>query len=290
MLTVLASVAIFGATVASRPADFDRSVESISFGGSERSFILHAPPAGTPRPLVIVLHGWTASGALCEANTRMAARATERGYVVAFPDGTGARRGWNAGFIDLSGTKADDPAFVMAVVDAIGRKTSIDPRRVFVCGHSNGAFLSHAVAARYGDRVAAIGAVAGTTGVGERRLAKPTGRPSVMLIHAVDDSVVAYAADSKALLRGVAMPESAQWWATSLGLAKVATDERSAFPGAQRVDRWREAADGVEVLAVTLAEGGHQWPGGRTVGGVETRSGADATKMLLDFFDTRPRR
>jgi polyhydroxybutyrate depolymerase len=268
----------------------ERTVETLSFGGKERSYILHADPSPSSRPLVVVLHGWTASGALIEANTRMAERARERGYVVAFPDGTGTRRGWNAGFIDLSGTQADDAAFVMAVVDAISARTAIDPKRVYVCGHSNGAFLSHAVAARFGDRVAAIGAVAGTIGVGERRIPNPVGRPSVMLIHAADDSVVAYAADSAALLKGIGMLDSAQWWAKSLGLPKMGTDERAAFPGARSVDRWREVSDGTEVLAVTLAAGGHQWPGGRTVGGSETRSGADATKMLLDFFDAHPPR
>ena len=93
----------------------DRTLNDV---GIPRETILRIPKTEGPRPLVIVLHGWTASGAMAEQYTGMAEEGERRGYVTMFPDGLGKAKGWNAGFIDLTGQKPDDIALRGAFLKA----------------------------------------------------------------------------------------------------------------------------------------------------------------------------
>jgi len=256
-----------------------------------RHYILRVPPSydgKKARPLVVVLHGWTASGALAEIYTKMATGADSRGYISVFPDGLGQTKGWNAKFIDLSGQKKNDVQFVGDLIDEVSREVKIDPNRIYVCGHSNGAFLTHAVGAELGNRLAAIGAVAGTIGIpkAQTHIPDPKSPVSVMMIHGKLDPTVAFAPDSKALLKGYGAEESAKWWAEKVGIKAV--------PQVSKVDRietttYRNGNRGPEVILVTSETGVHAWPGGLTEKGPEAQFGASAVDLLFGFFERHVR-
>ena len=235
-----------------------------------------------------MLHGWTASGALAEIYTKMAEGADKRGYVSVFPDGLGQTKGWNAGFIDLSGQKKNDVQFVGDLIDEVSREVKIDPNRIYVCGHSNGAFLTHAVGAELGGRLAAIGAVAGTIGIprAQTHIPDPKSPLSVMIIHGKLDPTVAFSSDSKALLKGYGAEESAQWWAEKDGIALAPRKSK-----ADRIETttYRSGTTGPEVTLVTSETGVHSWPGGLTEKGQETQFGASAVDLLFGFFDRHVR-
>lgn len=268
-----------------------RYIEQFSCEGRERSYILRIPrtaATGKPLPLVIVLHGWTASGAIAEAYTGMGAKSESAGFVAAFPDGTGpkGRLGWNADFLDLSGQRLDDVAFVDKLIDRIAGETPVDRKRVFVCGHSNGAFLSHDVAARLGSKVRAIAAVAGTIGLDRvkppRLIQTPKAPVSVLIIHGMKDPLVPYDRKSKALLGSVSAPESAVFWAR-VDSAKGPTI--ASFLNTMKIEEWRGGKSGTLVRLVSLKNGTHDWPGGPRAGGKETASGANAADLIWSFFE-----
>ena len=267
-----------------------RYVESIGVDGQERTFVVRIPKAassGKPLPLVVVLHGWTATGAAAELYTRMGAKSDQAGFVAVFPDGTGpkGRLGWNAGFLDLSGQGHDDAEFVSRLIDHVEAETPIDRRRVFVCGHSNGAFLSHLVAAKLGSKVRAIGAVAGTIGLDgvkpPRIIPKPASPVSVLIIHGMKDPLVAYDHASRAILQSVPALECAAWWAKQDGARGPRAVRNDAT---MDVREWWGGKSGTIVRLVSLKHGVHDWPGGRGIRGSETASGADAADMIWDFF------
>jgi len=269
-----------------------RYVETIESEGVTRSYILRIPKKaeeGKPLPIVLILHGWTGTAKLAEVYTDTAEEAEKRGYIAVYPDGLGERPGWNAGFIDLSGQKKDDVAFMKAILDKVESELKVDKNRVFMCGHSNGAFMSHFAATQIGDRLAAIGAVAGTTGVGPRIIPDAKVPVSVLMIHAKNDNTVAYDENSQSLLKGISQSKSAQWWAKQLGIATSA-EKVEANDGKVVTETWKNGKNGRMVQLVTLADGGHAWPGGRTVGGKETASGIRASILLFDFFDANPKK
>jgi polyhydroxybutyrate depolymerase len=266
-----------------------RYTETLEFGGKKRTFIARIPEASRTRPVpvVVVLHGWTASGLAAEAYTQMAREGEKRGYLTIFPDGLGDNKGWNADFLDLSGHRADDAAFVIALLDWAGKQVAVDPNRLYVCGHSNGGMLSHLVGARFGDRIAAIGVVAGTSGVNGRRIPDPKNPVSVLIVHAIPDRTVAFARNSEALLKGDGAEEAAELWRKAIGAPETAisTDRDGVW---RRI--WAGGRDGTTVELVALRNGTHAWPGGIERAGVTNRAGYEAAQELLDFFDRHPKR
>jgi polyhydroxybutyrate depolymerase len=274
-----------------------RYAYTVRSGGVDRTFSLRVPPVydGTRAlPLVVILHGWTASGPMAEAYTRMAETADREGFVLAAPDGLGSPQGWNAGFLDLSGKRPDDVAFIGAVLDKSAQEVGIDPNRVYVAGHSNGAMLAHLIGARLGGRVAAIGAVAGTIGLpqtngGTRTIPDPASPISVMLIHGKRDETVAYEPSLPGLLKGIGAPQSARWWAERIGAQKTPV-QTVGQDGRVVTETWRGGRDGTEVVLVSIANGSHAWPGGLTNGGRETTTGVDAAALLWKFFRDHPKR
>ena len=92
----------------------------------------------------------------------------QEGFLYLHPDGTTDCLGdpfWNAtdACCNFCGSSVDDVAFLSAVLDAIEAQFTVDPRRIFLIGHSNGGFMSYRMACEHADRVAAIASLAGAT-------------------------------------------------------------------------------------------------------------------------------
>ena len=138
------------------------------FGG-DRPVELQIPDsydAGVPTPLVILLHGYTASGAIQNGYFGMSAEANQRGVLFAFPDGTidaMDNRFWNAtdACCNFYGSDVDDSAYLRGLVDDISAAYNVDPKRVHFVGHSNGGFMSYRMACDHADIVASIASLAG---------------------------------------------------------------------------------------------------------------------------------
>lgn len=120
-----------------------------------------------PTPLILSLHGFTLDGITTVAQARLSTLAASKGYLLAFPDGTPdtmGRRFWNAGgCCNVDGIEVDDVTYLMEVLDDLESRYSIDRRRVFVFGFSNGGFMAHRLACEHGDRIAAIVSLGGVS-------------------------------------------------------------------------------------------------------------------------------
>jgi polyhydroxybutyrate depolymerase len=114
----------------------------------------------------MLLHGYGSSGDEEEAYLRLGAAAALNGVIYLHPDGTTDSNGarfWNAtdACCDVDGSGVDDSSYLAALVTEIRTHVAVDPRRVFVVGHSNGAFMSYRMACDHADTIAAIVSLAG---------------------------------------------------------------------------------------------------------------------------------
>lgn len=158
-------------------------------------------PAGydptVPTPLLLVLHGYGASGQVQATYWRLGPTAEREGFLLARPDGrtdSHGKRFWNAtdACCDADGIGGDDVAYLMAVIDDVRTRYHVDDRRIYVAGHSNGGFMAHRLACEHGDRIAAVVSLVGATWIDRARCPAP-GRTSVLQVHGDRDNVVRYA-------------------------------------------------------------------------------------------------
>src|SRR5512138_3379955 len=70
------------------PAPIANSINSVTHDGITRTYLLHVPPgysAARRVPLVIGLHGYTATAAAFEGQSGFSAKADQEGFLVAYP-------------------------------------------------------------------------------------------------------------------------------------------------------------------------------------------------------------
>ncbi len=154
---------------------------------------------GTPTPVVILLHGYTATAATQDAYFHLTELAQQRTFLLALPDGTIDSVGqhfWNAtdaccGF----GETVDDVAYITAVIEDLKSRYTVDPKRIFLVGHSNGAFMSHRLACDRSELIAGIVALAGDVWADTSRCT-PTGKVNVLQVHGTLDAVIRYGGGS----------------------------------------------------------------------------------------------
>jgi polyhydroxybutyrate depolymerase len=123
---------------------------------------------GQALPVVVMLHGYSATPFLEEAIYQLTPLSESMGFFYATPSGTRDPTGapfWNAtdACCDMYGSGVDDVAYLNALLDDLEWRFNVDKKRVFFTGHSNGGFMSHRMACDASARVAAIVSLAGAT-------------------------------------------------------------------------------------------------------------------------------
>lgn len=165
----------------------------------DRAFRLHVPPGYTPAtrvPLVVLLHGYSASSAATEGYFKLTAESDRRGFLYALPDGTVDPRGnrfWNAtdACCDFTHKGIDDSTYLSRLIDTVKESYAVDATRVYFVGHSNGAFMSYRMACEHADQITAIVSVAGALENDTARC-RPARPVSVLEIHGTADELISY--------------------------------------------------------------------------------------------------
>jgi polyhydroxybutyrate depolymerase len=171
--------------------------------GSDRPVKMHVPASytpGTPVPLVMMLHGYSATAALEESYLDITAQSDKRGFVYAYPDGTTDSMGqqfWNAtdACCNLDGSTVDDSTYLSTVIKEIQAAYTIDPKQIYLVGHSNGAFMSYRMACDHADQIAAFASLAGAMWEDTTKCT-PSQPVSMVEIHGTADTTIAYAGAS----------------------------------------------------------------------------------------------
>lgn len=150
----------------------------------------------TPHPLIVFLHGYADSGSASARAFGLPQLAAERGFLLVAPDGTPDEtnlRFWNAtdGCCNLFASTVDDRAYLVALLNDTQRRYAVDPRRVYLVGHSNGGFMAYRMACEESARLAAIVSIAGATWLDAARC-QPESRVSVLQIHGDQDGIIKY--------------------------------------------------------------------------------------------------
>lgn len=158
-----------------------------------RTYVPAGLPAGTAVPLVIALHGGLGTSSQFAANSGLNGFAESNRFIAVYPDGIGNQpngtgyQTWNGGYCcGPAATQAvNDVAFIRDLVAELRRTMSIDPKRVYAMGHSNGGILSYKLACELSSVIVAIGVQAGSNIITGCQPANPV---SVFHLHGTADT------------------------------------------------------------------------------------------------------
>jgi polyhydroxybutyrate depolymerase len=151
-------------------------------------------------PLVVLLHGFGASGGVQNIYFGLSNQVTALGFILVIPDGTpnsNGERFWNAtdACCDFEGQAVDDVGYIRGLIEEASANYRVDPRRVYMFGHSNGGFMSYRMACDAPDVVTAIASLAGSTYLDPADCASES-PVSVLQIHGTADDVILYDGDT----------------------------------------------------------------------------------------------
>ena len=161
--------------------------------GGERPVTVNLPETlASPAPLLILLHSASTSGAHQENYMKLGPVAKKNGIIYIAPDGMTnpeGKRFWNAAKSCCNRYKeeVDDVAYINSLIDEINQKTPVDPKRIYLIGHSNGAFMSFTFACKT-NKVAAIVAIAGA--MDQSPDCTPSTPVSLLNIHGTADKTI----------------------------------------------------------------------------------------------------
>lgn len=281
------------ATTKPAPLTTGTSHGTLKHDGEERTYRLFIPTgatADTKMPLVVALHGGLGSGDQFADNSQFEKTAQTEGFIVVFPDGEG--RTWNAG--NCCGGSArddvDDVGFLAALIDRLKATLPVDPERVFMTGHSNGAMMTFRFACEQAGKVAAVAPVAGSL---EIPGCSPSAPVDLLAIHGDSDKnhpiEGGEGTRSIANVAFVSMAESMRLWTTGFGCA---AGPEAKTEGALTTTTWTGCKGGSTAALVVIAGADHPWPGGKmpertaSVQGVPSQE-LDATAATWSFFESR---
>ncbi|PIE19118.1 MAG: hypothetical protein CSA66_03100 [Proteobacteria bacterium] len=180
--------------------DSDATPPSTAPLGGDRPAAVYLPPGyepATPRPLIFLLHGFSATGQLQDGYLGFHDAATAAGFIAVVPEGTRNPAGvqfWNADpawCCNHFGSDVDDVAYLLSLVDEAKARFAVEPDRVYLLGHSNGGFMSYRMACEHADVFAGIVSIAGST-VQDPADCQPSAPLTVLQVHGTLDAVIAY--------------------------------------------------------------------------------------------------
>ena len=144
--------------------------ESFEVSGIKRTFYLYAPESAGPgpAPLLVLLHGSYGDGR--SILSKWTALAEEQGLLVVGPDARD-RTAWQI--------RADGPAYIHQLVDAVEQRHAIDRTRLYLFGHSGGAVYALTLSMIESEFFAAAAVHAGAWRTSKEFIAVPYARRKI---------------------------------------------------------------------------------------------------------------
>lgn len=259
--------------------------------GLDRQYLIHIPEDLPESPaLVFVLHGYGMDNSQMMSSFDWTELADERGFVVAFPNGTIDKSNnhfWDVNYPIHEGIEIDDDGFLRELAIHLQTLHGLNPNSTFVTGFSNGGDMSYQLACRESETFTGFAPVAGTMMDSLYTDCTPAVPHSILLIHGSDDPVVLFEGDMDNTYGWGpyrSIPEIVAFWENVLETPEM---ERTFLPDIDpndgstvRLDTYSSTQHNRELWYYLIMGGGHGWPG------IYGNLDIDATLEIWNFFDS----
>jgi polyhydroxybutyrate depolymerase len=257
-----------------QPSDTERNV---MVNDLERSYLLHVPPGVDgvhPVPVVFAFHGLGSQPGDLQITTGLNEIADSNGFLMVYPKGL--QSSWNGGegccgYAETA--NIDEAAFVRQMLSDLGASFSVDSRRIYALGFSNGAVLAYRLACEMSDTFAGVAPVAGNLQLSPCEPQEPV---SIIHMHGLRDEDVPYQGGGPLSL--LPIEQLISEWARLDGCPDTPqVDESTKFVKHISYSACK-AGSAVELYAIEI--GYHVWPSDPVLPG---------SQIIWDFFAAHPK-
>lgn len=190
---------------------------------------------------------------------------------------------------------ADDVAFLNQMLDQLALKYSLDTRRIYATGLSDGGFMTLRVGCNMADRIAAIAAVG--AGMPKTMICLPSRAVPALFINGTDDPIVPENGGTykPGRFHVISAEDSAKTWAKFDRCGEKPTQDK--LPSAEKGGKetktytYSDCQSNAQVALYVVRNGGNTWPGGeqytteKEVG--KTSNALNANEAIWNFLVTK---
>jgi polyhydroxybutyrate depolymerase len=277
--------------------------------GLARKYLLYVPKGFNkrkPAAVVMMLHGGGGTGRAAMRETGWTEKADQAGFILIFPEASRRNQSepanfrqnpqlWNDGSMRFN-THVDDVGYISSLIDDLDSRLSINPKRIYATGFSNGASMAYRLGQELPRRIAAIAPVAGALWNQNLELERPV--PLLYMTGSEDtlnplEGGMPQLAIGGQKLGGRAKPpvqDQIKRWAAALECGSM---PRTIYDKDGIIGKVYPDCHGASTVVFYIISGaGHTWPGGnsilpeRWVG--KTTDKIKANDVIWDFFKAHP--
>jgi len=171
----------------------------MNWKGYQRIYLVHLPQnikTQSALPILFHLHGGggTARSSIGLTYGRFNELSNRDGFIVVYPQAVA--KNWNDGRksnkVKAWRENIDDVGFIVAIIEELNKKYSIDNNRIFTTGMSNGGFMSSRLICDRADIFRGAAILTATLSVDYFPKCKPEQSTAVMVMNGTEDKIVPF--------------------------------------------------------------------------------------------------
>ena len=242
--------------------------EYIMHKGTKRVYSINVPSSyrdSEPAPLLIMFHGAFDSGPNFQRWSGLDSVAEAAGFITAYPNGKGS---WCPDGLPQEeledcppfGWESEEIEFTRELIAHLRHELTIDARRIFAAGFSNGAVFMHELACEMAGEFAGVAVISALLYPETAVRCNPSRPISILLVNGTADETFPWEGGLY-----MSVSSTASFWAGLNGCTGEPTIEwlPDAEDDGTRVwtETYQDCDRSVEVVLYGIEGGGHTWPG-----------------------------
>lgn len=296
---ILTTIFLFGTYTVNAQQNISDSLQHQNY---QRQYIVHLPPGynnNNPTPAVIVLHGGSGNYQSVQGFTQMNFVSNQNNFLAVYPQGIGnAPPGYS--WADGRNTTADqagidDVGFMSKLIDTLYNDYNIDTNRIYICGFSNGGFMTQRIACETPELFAAIGGLGCSIDTNLIQTCNPNQAVPMVYFSGTADPEVPYnggAMNNPIVTPIVAVDTAVQFWVNNNNCqtAETVVNIPNNVPedsSTAELYKYTDCDCDADFYFYKIINGGHTWPGVPVPQFPQlgnTNEDIHASYLLWDFF------
>lgn len=289
------------------PKDYPETVTAtIQHQNNTRHYTLHIPKSfdgTTAYPMVVFLHGGSGNMVSAQGFTQFNQVSKDADFLMLYPQGL--HKTSTTGFSWADGRNGaaddagiDDVGYINQLVDEISKQYNVNTNKIYLCGFSNGSFMTQRMAFESNGKFAAMGTLGGTLHSSYFDTGAPGRAIPMIYFFGTDDAYVPYAGGEVAgsgTMHVVGIEAAVEYWKTNNNCKTSA--EAVNLPDIDNTDNSTATlyeysdcdCNNAQVKFYKLNGAGHTWAGVELTAQEpvlgETNEDVFASQELWNFFN-----